>query len=44
MMNQKTKIFKIILLGIVIAIAVAVTVYLVPVIKDLATTDRSASL
>ncbi len=36
-MKQKTKIFKLILLFIVIAIAIGVTIYLIPVIKDLST-------
>ena len=43
-MRKKTKIFKIILLLVVIAIAVGVTIYLMPVIKDLSTAKRSAGL
>ena len=34
-MKQKTKIFKIILLVVVIAIMVAVTIYLIPTFKEL---------
>lgn len=38
-MNKKTKIFKIILLLVVIVIAIAITAYLLPVIKELATPE-----
>lgn len=42
-MNKKTKIFKLILLFIVLVIAIGITIYLVPVIKDLSTAERTAS-
>lgn len=42
-MKKKTKIFKLILLGIVIAIAVAVTIYLIPVVKGLGTEEGQAA-
>ncbi len=38
-MSKKTKIFKLVLLGIVLAIAIAVTAYLIPVIRELGTTE-----
>lgn len=38
-MSKKTKIFKLVLLGVVLAIAIAVTAYLVPVIKELGTPE-----
>ena len=38
-MSKKTKIFKLILLGVVIGIAVGVTAYLIPVIKELGTPE-----
>lgn len=38
-MNKKTKIFKLVLLGIVLTIAIAVTAYLIPVIKELGTPE-----
>ena len=38
-MNKKTKTFKIILLIIVIAIMICITAYLIPVIKELNTTE-----
>lgn len=38
-MSKKTKIFKLILLGIVLTIAIAVTTYLIPVIKELGTPE-----
>ncbi len=38
-MSKKTKIFKLILLAIVVAIAIGATVYLIPVIKELNTTE-----
>ena len=38
-MSKKTKIFKLILLGIVLTIAIAVTAYLIPVIRELGTPE-----
>lgn len=38
-MNKKTKIFKLVLLGIVLTIAIVVTAYLIPVIKELGTPE-----
>lgn len=38
-MSKKTKIFKLVLLGIVLTIAIAVTAYLIPVIKELGTPE-----
>ncbi len=38
-MSKKTKIFKLILLAIVVAIAIGATAYLIPVIKELNTTE-----
>ncbi|MCI9247293.1 MAG: TVP38/TMEM64 family protein [Clostridia bacterium] len=38
-MSKKTKIFKLILLGIVLGIAIGVTAYLIPVIKELGTPE-----
>lgn len=38
-MSKKTKIFKLVLLGIVLAIAIAVTAYLIPVIRELGTPE-----
>ena len=38
-MSKKTKIFKLVLLGVVLAIAIAVTAYLIPVIKELGTPE-----
>lgn len=38
-MKKKTKIFKIILLAVVIAIMIGITIYLIPVIKELNTTE-----
>lgn len=38
-MKKKTKIFKLVLLCVVIAIAVAVTIYLIPVVKELGTEE-----
>ena len=38
-MNKKTKIFKIILLIFVISIMIGITIYLIPVIKELNTTE-----
>lgn len=38
-MKKKTKIFKIILLTVVIAIMIGITIYLIPVIKELNTTE-----
>ena len=43
-MNKKTKIFKLILLFVVIAIAIGVTIYLIPVIKNLSTVERATIL
>jgi len=41
-MSKKTKTFKVILLFIVIAIMTAVTIYLIPVIKELGTKEGQA--
>ena len=41
-MGKKTKTFKVILLFIVIAIMTAVTIYLIPVIKELGTKEGQA--
>lgn len=38
-MSKKTKIFKLVLLGVVLAIAIAVTAYLIPVIRELGTPE-----
>lgn len=38
-MSKKTKIFKLVLLGIVLTIAIAVTAYLIPVIRELGTPE-----
>lgn len=38
-MSKKTKIFKLVLLGVVLAIAIVVTAYLIPVIKELGTPE-----
>ncbi len=38
-MKKKTKIFKIILLCIVIAIMIAITIYLIPLVQNLSTTE-----
>lgn len=43
-MNKKTKIFKLILLFVVIAIAIGITIYLIPVIKNLSTAERARSI
>lgn len=42
-MSKKTKTFKLVLLLIVVAIAAAVTIYLIPVIKELGTPQGQAS-
>lgn len=41
---KRTKLFKMILLLVVIAIAATITIYLIPMIKDLGTQERAASL
>jgi len=38
-MSKKTKIFKLVLLGIALTIAIAVTAYLIPVIRELGTPE-----
>ena len=38
-MSKRTKIFKLVLLGIVLTIAIAVTAYLIPVIRELGTPE-----
>ena len=38
-MSKKTKIFKLVLLGIVLTMAIAVTAYLIPVIRELGTPE-----
>ncbi len=43
-MSKKTKIFKLILLAIVVAIAIGATAYLIPVIKQLGTAERTKSV
>lgn len=43
-MKNKTKIFKIISLVMVLAIAIGLTIYLIPVIKDLATPERTKGI
>ncbi len=41
-MSKKTKAFKLTLLLIVVAIMIGVTVYLIPVIKELGTPERTS--
>lgn len=42
-MSKKTKTFKLALLLIVVAIMIGITIYLIPVIKELNTPERTKS-